>query len=540
MLHLFNQEEIDGISLPSRFTFPFNYTPHKLTYIAYDNIVRYINKKKQWHGELSKGKMLGVLIVLTKDNKTGFLAAFSGNLLNSNNHEYFVPPVYDLLNPNGFFRPEEENISFINRKISDLNSCNEYKELKKDLEEHKKAANSQITKEKERIKEAKIKRDALRKDTELTESDNDLLLNESRFLKAELKRLEKKLQYETDLLKERLSLFEKTISSLKDERKSRSAALQHKMFGAFKLLNANGEIKDLNEIFSATAGKIPPAGAGECAGPKLLQYAYINNLKPIAMAEFWWGDSPKTEIRMHGNHYPACKGKCEPILGFMLRGLDIEEDPLKRNVDLKVEVIYSDQHIAIVYKPHGLLSVPGKSDNTSVYKQMTEIYPDISGPIIVHRLDMSTSGLMIIAKNKDVHKNLQEQFKTREVKKRYIAVLDGIINDNEGYINLPLSADYNHRPKQIVNFENGKKAVTYYKVIKESAGKTFIYLYPYTGRTHQLRVHCAHKSGLNTPIKGDELYGTKSDRLYLHAEYVEFTQPATGIKINFEYKSKFL
>jgi tRNA pseudouridine32 synthase/23S rRNA pseudouridine746 synthase len=306
-------------------------------------------------------------------------------------------------------------------------------------------------------------------------------------------------------------------------------------------LNAKGEKKDLSELFKDTTQKVPPAGAGECAAPKLLQYAYQNGLIPIAMAEFWWGDSPKQEIRRHGYYYPACKGKCEPILKHMLVGLQVDENPLQKEALRKkeLEIVYEDEWLVVVNKPAGMLSVPGKSDSDSVYQQMIKRYPNATGPMIVHRLDMATSGLLLIAKNKEVHQNLQAQFKNRTIEKRYTAILDGCIKMDEGIIQLPIRPEPNDRPRQVVDHIYGKPAITRYQVIERKAEQTRISFYPLTGRTHQLRVHAAHPFGLNAPIIGDELYGIKADRLYLHAEYIAFQHPITNQKITIEKKAGF-
>ena len=323
-----------------------------------------------------------------------------------------------------------------------------------------------------------------------------------------------------------------TIESLKEERKQRSIALQQWIFRQFRLLNARGEEQDIYQIFEETAHRNPPAGTGECAAPKLLQHAYSNGLKPIAMAEFWWGESPKGEIRRHGYYYPACRHKCEPILNFMLQGLDVDPNPLLTSITdaTQLETVYEDEYLLVVNKPAGMLSVPGKTGQASVLSILQERYPDATGPILVHRLDMDTSGLLLAAKDKDTHAELQKQFEGRSVKKRYIALLDGIPQDKElkGFIRLPLRPDFDNRPLQIVCFEYGKPAVTRYEILDTSEARTRIAYYPETGRTHQLRVHSAHPDGMNCPIVGDPLYGQPSDRLYLHAERLEFRHPYTG------------
>ena len=367
------------------------------------------------------------------------------------------------------------------------------------------------------------------------------MIRESQHQKAEFKRLEKYWKDRITALQKETDDYTAKIEALKNERKIRSAALQQKLFEQFKMLNANGEIKDLCAIFNQTVQKTPPAGAGECAAPKLLQYAYLHQLKPIAMAEFWWGNSPKAEIRHHGYYYPACKGKCEPILKHMLQGLDVEPNPLSNDLHKKttLEVLFEDEQLLVVNKPAGMLSVPGKGEINSVYQHLRTQYPDATGPMIVHRLDMATSGVLLIAKTKETHQNLQAQFKNRTVKKRYIALLDGIIAPDEGVLNLPICPDPLDRPRQIVNKEYGKTAITKYQVLERNESQTRIAFYPLTGRTHQLRVHAAHPLGLNCPITGDELYGKQADRLYLHAEYLEFVHPVSGEIIRIERKADF-
>lgn len=339
----------------------------------------------------------------------------------------------------------------------------------------------------------------------------------------------------------RLTKEEQEIEQLKQERKRRSAALQRKLFEQFRILNARGEVKDLCELFAPTYQGAPPAGAGECAAPKLLQYAYQHQLEPIAMAEFWWGDSPKTEIRHHGYYYPACKGKCEPILHHMLQGLRVDENPLLADShrETKLDILYEDDYLLVINKPEGMLSVPGKGDVDSVYQRLSILYPEATGPIIVHRLDMATSGLLLAAKTKEAHQDLQAQFKNRTIQKRYIALLEGEVPQDEGEIRLPLCSDPLDRPRQIVSEEFGKPALTRYRVLERTSGKTLIAFYPQTGRTHQLRVHAAHPLGLHCPILGDELYGRKAERLYLHAEYLAFTHPITFERIEIRAKIPF-
>ena len=593
MIHFFDQP-VSHIALPERFTYPFNYTPHPLCVLAAEEVKAYISTKKEWQEELTLGKMFGVLIVQTQEegsSSIGYLAAFSGNLAGKNLHPYFVPPVYDLLQPQGFFKIEEEQISAINVRISALEVNPHYLHLKEKLDRETEQTRLALIQAKEELKTAKKERELRRKSSPaLSKEEQDALVRESQYQKAEFKRLERGWKERIKTLEEEVITFETEIEKLKNERKQRSAALQQKLFEQFRMLNAKGEIKDLCTIFEQTVHKIPPAGAGECALPKLLQYAYLHQLKPLAMAEFWWGNSPKTEVRHHGYYYPSCKGKCEPILQHMLQGLEVDENPLLNPVheEEELEIVFEDEWLLVVNKPAGMLSVPGKAeDRDSVYHRLKKKYPEATGPMIVHRLDMATSGLLLVAKTKEVHQDLQAQFANRSIKKRYVAVLDGAIikteketkpiaekaillaketvstkktakaerTGNTGRIELPLCLNPLDRPRQMVSSEHGKEAITEYQIISESeritseSENTFnesnridesersinesrkytrIVFYPLTGRTHQLRVHAAHPEGLGCPILGDELYGKKADRLYLHAEYIEFRHPIYG------------
>ena len=542
MLHRFTTS-ITDIPLPERFTYPFCYTPHPLCILAAKEVQSYLTRQTAWKDELRQGKMFGVLIVQTEHGETGYLAAFSGILAGKNLHPFFVPHVYDLLKPQGFFKIEEENISSINRNIRQLENDKAYAALSAELARTIQSAENILATAKAQLKEAKTAREQRRKEKELNAQEEAELIRESQFQKAEYKRLERSWKARITTLQTQTEDWERRISALKSERKTRSAALQQKLFEQFGMLNYRGEVKNLCEIFGQTVHKTPPAGAGECAAPKLLQQAYLHGWKPIAMAEFWWGDSPKTEIRHHGHYYPACKGKCEPILQHMLQGLQVEENPMLKRMQVpsqNLEIVYEDPWLSVINKPAGMLSVPGKEDAVSVYSLMREQYPEADGPLTVHRLDMATSGLMLIAKTKRVHQNLQAQFKNRLVRKRYVALLEGIVPKDKGTVDLPLCLNPLDRPRQMVHTEHGKPAITDYQVLERLDGKrTRIAFYPRTGRTHQLRIHAAHPLGLHCPIIGDELYGEKADRLYLHAEYLEFTHPITGETVRITKEAEF-
>ena len=528
-------------------------------------VQEYISSVDEWQEEINKGKMFGVLIAEDAEGRTGFLAAFSGLLANSNNHPYFVPAVYDILQPNGYFKTHEEEISNINQKVKALENSSERKHLIELLEKQKTEAAEAIDAYKAEMAEAKKRRDRIRsslgvkecrggsayppenaiEDTERNRGNHfplygrgdggeATLVQESQFMKAELRRMKKRFAEEIEKTERQLTIINNEIAALKQQRKQMSDALQRWIFKQFSMLNALGERRTLTEIFAETTMGIPPSGAGECCAPKLLQYAYEHGLKPLCMGEFWWGESPVGEIRHHRHFYPSCSSKCKPILGHMFKGLDVDDDPLLRNWEGEIETIYEDDWLAVINKPAGLLTTPGRNNMPSVWSIMSERWPDASGPIIVHRLDMATSGLLVLAKNKDIHQQLQQQFEQRTVKKRYCALLDGIPEKKEGEIRLPLIADITDRPRQKVDFENGKEAHTLYKVVETTDGQALVHLYPITGRTHQLRVHCAHPNGLNIPITGDELYGTRAQRLCLHAEYIEFEHPITGKRMEFK------
>ena len=538
MFHRF-QKNIDDIELPRQFTYPFSYEPHPLSVRAADEVRAYISTQIQWSEELAQGKMFGVLVVRNGQRKLGFLAAFSGQLAGTYQHDYFVPPVYDLSEPDGFFRDEERYISSLNDKVESIASSAEYLSLRSLVERLEEQVERLASEWRLRLAQAKEERDA-RRSTALTEAEEQQLVKESQFLKAECKREKSRLQTELQQAQAGLTRYEEEMEALKRERKQRSAALQGRLFDQFVLLNAKGENRSLCGIFSRVGHPIPPSGAGECAAPKLLQYAFLNHYEPLCMAEFWWGASPKAIVRHHGHYYPACKSKCEPILQFMMQGLDVEPSPIQPlSQELTLEVVWEDDDIAVVNKPAGVLSVPGKSDAQSVYSFARKRYPEATGPLVVHRLDMSTSGLMVVAKTKEVYQALQKQFNDHTIQKRYVALLQGELSTDSGTICLPICPDVEHRPCQMVSERYGKYALTEYEVIGRKEGKTRVYFYPKTGRTHQLRLHAAHAQGLGMPIVGDELYGKKADRLYLQAQRIEFTHPVTGERITVEVACEF-
>ena len=517
--------------LPGRFTYPFCYTPHPLCVRAAAEVRAYLSGCPAWSDELSKGKMFGVLIVRTPDGETAYLAAFSGTLAGQNDHPWFVPPVFDLLNPGGYFKKEEKKISGLNRRIATAEADPAYLQLRRQLDDMERHACEKLQQEKLRLKQSKAQRDLRRQSVPPPTAEELLALTrQSQHEKAGLRRLAAQLQAETDDVRARLRPMERAIAQLKQERRTRSAALQRRLFSSFVLLNAKGEERDLWDIFRAAGHPTPPAGAGECALPKLLQYAYRNGLWPVAMAEFWTGASPQGEVRHDGHFYPSCRGKCGPILAHMLQGLDVEDNPLQMSVQHQATpaVVYEDTWLLVLDKPAGMLSVPGKDAGYSAWQWVRDNRPEADGPLLVHRLDMDTSGLLLVAKTKAVHQQLQALFHHRHIQKTYVALLDGIVTQDEGRIELPVCPNPLDRPRQRVDQERGKPAVTLYKVLSREEGHTRILFQPLTGRTHQLRVHAAHPDGLHCPIHGDRLYGTAAGRLCLHAQKLEFIHPVTG------------
>ena len=527
---------------PEKFTYPFQYEPHPLALIAVKELQEYLKSKEEWlaecrvgHSNDLLGKMFGVLIVQTQDNDLGYLCAYSGKLGETNQYEQFVPPLFDSLNPEGFYKIEETNITAINKEVSKVEQSQAFQDAKTNWQKLREQRDLEVRHQKEEIKRAKAKRQQLRDDAEQSMSQEELtsflkeLSNQSRRENSNYKLLCKEWREKLDSAQKAFDHIRDNIKDLEKERKTRSHALQQKLFEQYNFLNWNGEVKNVRTIFKEFNDVPPPSGAGECAAPKLFQYAYEHNLKPITMAEFWWGASPKSEVRKHKNFYPACRGKCEPILGHMLKGIDVEPNPVFDipTDELEVDIVFEDEFLWVVNKPPELLSAPGKLCIDSLYTKMQQLFPEVKEPYLAHRLDMSTSGLLIIAKDPDTYTHLQKQFEYKTIRKKYVAVLDGVVEKKQGEINLPLRVDLDNRPRQLVCYDYGKDALTRYEVAEVKNNKTRIHFFPVTGRTHQLRVHAAHSLGLNAPIVGDDLYGTQGNRLHLHAEEIEFHHPFT-------------
>lgn len=525
---------IEHIPLPEKFTFPLFYTPHNLAKIAALELQTFLETQTQFEHNFGMnpnaegiiiGKMFGVLVVKNEKGELGYLAAFSGKMAGGNHHQGFVPPVFDMLTENSFFLEKSKPLWHLNAEIERLESDPNYLTLKHEIEQFQNIYEQDLKQLKLELKENKKQRDQQRKEFPEDQELFQKLIKASQFDNIRQVNFRRQAEEKKLTLTQEIQLHLDQIEPLKNERRERSSSLQNELFHQYTFLNQQLETKSLLEIFGAN----PPAGAGECAAPKLLHYAFSHKMTPIALAEFWWGQSPKSEVREHKHYYPACKSKCEPILEHMLSGTLTDPNPLLQDdfSGKELHIIYEDEYFLAIHKPADFLSVPGIHIRDSVAERMRLKFPDATGPLIVHRLDMATSGLLLIAKSKEVHEQLQSLFIRRKVKKRYVALLDGVPKENHGHIKLPLRVDLDDRPRQLVCYDFGKMAHTEFEVIFSKDGITRVHFYPHTGRTHQLRMHAAHKDGLHCPIKGDDLYGQTAERLYLHAAELQFIHPIT-------------
>ena len=542
---LFSQN-IDALALPEKFTFPFYYEPQPLAVAATKQLQQQLETLAHLKAE-NAGKMFGVLVVQNAKQQLGFLSAYSGQIEGDKGNISFVPPVSSMQLQDDNYLAQSKIINDINAQIEQLENSEQLHEVNSKLDDATQSYQQALLAQQAVMQAGRQQRKIQRTEgeLELSESDFEQLKNklavQSIIEKKQLLALKAYWQNIIESLQQTHINISDEIAHLKKRRKTLSKSLQKKLFAQYQFLNANGETTDLNAIFAALPEHTPPSGAGDCAAPKLLQYAYKHDLKPLAMAEFWWGVAPKSAIRQHKNYYPSCYSKCQPILGHMLKGLDVEDNPLLINPaqGKDLSIVYKDDDLLVVNKPAEFLSVPGVNIDDSVYMRIKTQFPEASGPLIVHRLDMSTSGLLMIALNKRVHKALQKQFIERTIDKRYVALVNGNVAEDSGVIDLPLVLDFDDKPRQMVCYKHGKPSLTTWHVLERNNNITRLQLYPKTGRTHQLRVHCAHSSGLNMPIIGDTHYGKKAERLHLHAEYLAFTHPITLKRLEFEVAADF-
>ncbi|MCG9580556.1 pseudouridine synthase [Vibrio tubiashii] len=546
--------DIQSYPLPEKFTFPFYYQPHPLCVLAAQQLQRHLTVQQAWHHDFGidgspdgTGKMFGVLLVQSPEGEIGYFSAFSGKIADQNLLPGFVPPVFDMLAEESFFRSDLAEITQLNQAVKTEQSNPELLQLREALSQLEKGYAEAEKEQRDAIIKGRAKRKEQRKQGEanLDSSQLDALLVELSKQSVAEKNVLKylKLEWEEKIasVSSKLNELTTSLNALKEKRKQLSNVLQNKLFEQYRFLNIRAEELSLKSIFAPTTSPVPPAGAGECAAPKLLHYAFKHGFKPLALAEFWWGISPKSEIRQHTKFYPSCNSKCQPILGHMLEGMLVDDNPLEENwaEDKELEILFEDDAMVVVNKPSGLLSVPGKTITDSAYTRLQERYPDVEGPFVIHRLDMATSGLLVFALTKRANKSLQKQFISRSVQKRYVALLEGTVSESSGEINLPMRGDPVDRPRQLVCFDHGKPAQTYWEEISTVNGRSKLYMYPKTGRTHQLRVHCAHHLGLNLPMVGDTLYGEKADRLHLHAERLELEHPYSKQPMIFEAPESF-
>ena len=546
----FHPLETAGHPLPEVLGYPHHYTPHPLAVAAAEDLQRHLREQTDFSydfglGETtatgSRGKMFGVLVVENPAGQLGYLAAFSGKLADSNHLPGFVPPVYDLLVTDGFYKRGEREVNDLTLRADALENDPVLADLRDRLATATATADREITAAREAVKMGKRERKARRNAARAVLDEAAFAALEAELAAASVAQnfsLKDTVRYHKAVAgraQSRVDLFEREIARLRSARAAMSNDLQDRIFRQYRFLNAHGETQNLLDLFAGTPFAVPPAGAGECAAPKLFQFAFLHGYRPVALAEFWWGQSPQSAIRRHRNFYPACRGKCRPILAHMLRGLPVAPNPLLDNpaAGKDLPVLHEDDVLLVVDKPAGFLSVKGREIDDSVQSRMRDRYPRATGPMIVHRLDMSTSGVLLLTKTKEAHQLLQQQFFKRSVRKRYVAVVEGEVTGDHGFIDLPLRGDLDDRPRQIVCAEHGKTSRTEWRVVAREPGRTRLHLWPVTGRTHQLRVHCAHPRGLNAPIVGDELYGRPGERLHLHAEWISLLHPETREQVAF-------
>ena len=572
MIHLFPEDFSYGSPFDG-FTDPFRYAPHPAVQEAARIMTDMIDSDRSLSEAFSEGKMLGVLVCrsygISRD--LCFIAAFSGTVGGKSHIEGFVPPVFDLCDPDGHFKQREAEITSINHRIHTLSNSDRLASLQSELSETTGARDRALAEFRMAMAEHRIRREDMRS---RTSDPHELarLIKESQHEKAEFRRLKASWEKNISSVQDHIRTMQDEISQLKDERARMSDELQDWIFRQYVVHNALGESSSIADIF-AGHGLVPPGGTGECAAPKLLEYAYRNGLEPLAMGEFWYGRSPQTAVRTQGHFYPSCTSKCGPLLGYMMKGLSIGPSGFigDGHIIPAPVIIYEDDSIVVAEKPSGMPSVPGLDGRISLEEHLSlnddpERNSVSSLVLAVHRLDMDTSGVMVFAKTEKAAAALRQQFAEHTVRKTYMARVTlatapaamgataadaeaaGIeptagdidmplprIEPTAGCIDLPLAADYDERPRQRVDFQQGKPAHTEYEAVRiDQDGIADLLLRPVTGRTHQLRVHCAHSLGLGSPILGDLLYGgSPAPRLHLHALSITFRHPVTDVELTF-------
>jgi len=532
--------------IPTVMPSPFSDSPHPLAEQA--ALILQQRLSSLIDETITVGKMFGVLVVRDMNGTIGFLSAFSGMMNGSWQMPGFVPPIFDWAEQNRFLPAASDELARLAEELQCLETSEQRSELMQKISLMQQQRDLALAELKQRHKAAKAvrksQRVALQEQNDLSGSERQkqmaALALASQHHKREAANAKIHWYERLQLLQLQLDSFEQQIKQIKESRTEKSRKLHKRVFAAYMLNNFSDEQQNMTDFFDEST---PPAGAGDCAGPKLIHYAHKHHLQPLAMAEFWWGPSPSSGIRHHAQYYPACRGKCRPILPFMLRGLKVEAEPdYGQEIEAsEPQVVYEDDTLLVVNKPAGLMSAPGKHIKDSVFNRLLQRYPDCPELRLVHRLDMATSGLLLVAKNLCINKALQKQFIQRSVEKRYEALLSKRLGPDqlEGKINLPLRVDFDDRPRQLVCYEYGKTAITRWQVIDHEGERTRIWFYPETGRTHQLRVHASHRDGLNAAIVGDALYGQAGERLMLHAQRLCFTHPVSRERLEFELPAPF-
>jgi len=535
-------------SIPTVMPSPFSNSPHPLAEQACLVLMQRLSTQTDWPRDFfapGGGKMFGVLVVRDSDGSIGFLSAFSGMINGKWHMPGFVPELFDLAKHNSFLSAGNDQLALLTEQLQILETSPQRSGLMQEILLLQQQRDLALAELKQRHKLAKAERKQQRQalhtfaDIAKRQTAMEALALASQHHKREATNAMLHWHEKLQVLQQQLDLFEQQIRQIKDERTEKSRQLHKSFFATYVLHNHLQEQQSMTDFFDG----LPPAGSGDCAGPKLLHYAHQHRLQPLALAEFWWGAPPSSGIRHHGQFYPACRGKCRPIMPFMLRGLNVEAEP---DYGLAVaasepQIIYEDDSLLVVNKPAGLMSAPGKHVKDSVFTRLLQDHPDCPDMKLVHRLDMATSGLLLVAKNLRANKMLQRQFIERSVEKRYEALLSKPLSPEltEGEIDLPLRVDFDDRPRQLVCYEYGKSAKTRWQLISHEGETTRVWFYPHTGRTHQLRMHASHRDGLNAAIVGDALYGQAGVRLMLHAQRLCFTHPVSHERMEFEVTAPF-
>ena len=496
------------------------------------------------------GKMFGVLVVVDGQGRVGFLRAFSGMLAGRWDVAGFAAPLFDRAEWAALEPAGEAVVSALFRRCASLLASSQWLSmgeatqallLRQGVERTALQAKHAARRAHRHDQRAATEREASERGAVDAAAALQALAQESRADKAELRRLLAAQEQEAAVDARAGAGLRRRAGALERLRRMVSRGLMRRLHETYRLVSAAGETCSLRTLY---APREPPSGAGDCAAAKLLGAAYRLGLRPLALAELWWGEGPLSGGRLHGCFYPACREKCGPLLPFLLAGLPLAEPSPFRVPALAHEplpVVYEDEWIVVVDKPAGLLSVPGRDARVtdSVQARLRRAYPLASGPLLVHRLDLDTSGLLVAAKDAASHAALQRQFAARTVHKRYLAWVEGSLRGDAGRIELALRVDVQDRPRQVHDPVHGKSAQTQWSVLRREAGRTLVGLSPLTGRTHQLRVHAAHPLGLGAPIVGDRLYGHGGERLLLHAERLELTHPHTGQRLVFTSAAPF-